>query len=214
ASSHHSKVKPRRGLLQDSCVEMCTGVYTSTCMAFGNDNLPLPSGIMHANAISFGANGDGIDYYLLSTDPDYLGLEWREHGHYTLTSNATAPSPVENCAGSLDVQAWDGTEWIPFQFDMEWNTVDNAQSFYLSTAIGFNCHYTKATGQECKNIYESIVDAFESRDLDTKMPSAKELCGEDTFTAISRNGASSAVAPTAFMALLTFAASMVALAGM
>ena len=169
---------------EGACVSMCTGVYTSICMAYGNENLPLPSGIMHANAISAGdRNGTGgIDYYLLSTDPDYLGLEWREHGHYELQDDKT-PSPVENCAGSLDLQAWDGSEWIPFHFDMEWNTIDSSRSFFLSTAIGFNCHYTKIYGDECKEVHRSIVQSFQNINIQPEIPSADELCTAPSINA-------------------------------
>lgn len=164
----------------NACVSMCTGVYTSTCIAYGNDRLPLPSGIMNANAISVpgGEKDGGIDYFLLSTDPDYLGLEWREHGHYSLQD--MSPSPLENCAGSLDLQAWDDRygEWVPFHFDMEWNTNDGAKSFYLSTAIGFNCHYVKiADVNECRDTYSSIVTAFHEKDIEPEIPSADDLCG-------------------------------------
>ena len=175
----------------DACVSMCTGVYTSTCIAYGNENLPLPSGIMEAYEISAGSKdgSGGIDYYLLSSDPDYLGLEWREHGHYTLQDNKTAPSPVENCAGSLDLQAWDGSgEWIPFHFDMEWNTNDNSNSFYLSTAIGFNCHYVKIDGgEECKEAYRSIVNAFREKDIEPEIPSEDELCLPTSSSSTSDN---------------------------
>ena len=182
--NHNPKLNEDKRVLntEDACVTMCTGVYTSTCIAFGNENLPLPSGIMSANAISVPSTtsgkdgtGTGIDYYLLSTDPDYLGLEWREHGHYTLQKDKS-PSPLENCAGSLDLEAWDGQEWIPFQFDMEWNTNDDAKSFYLSTSIGFNCHYVKIYGDECRAAYSSIVDAFLEKDITPLIPSIDELC--------------------------------------
>ena len=195
--NHNPKLNEDKRVLntEDACVTMCTGVYTSTCIAFGNENLPLPSGIMSANAISVPSSsgkdgaGTGIDYYLLSTDPDYLGLEWREHGHYTLQDKS--PSSFENCAGSLDLEAWDGKEWIPFQFDMEWNTNDDAKSFYLSTAIGFNCHYVKIYDEECKEAYKSIVDAFLEKDITPVIPSIDELCTSSDDNDESDDGSSS-----------------------
>lgn len=190
-----------------ACVDMCTGVYTSTCMAYGNENLLLPSGIMDGYAISAAGKEDGIDYYLRSTDPDYLGLEWREYGHYNLTTDSTTdPGPLQNCAGSLALQAWDGNEWIPFEFEMEWNSNDNAESFYLSTTIGFSCHYVRLSGEECKAAHRAVVDGILAKDMVPDIPGEEELCAsssniDDDISAAPGLKFAIAVAPLLAMSL-------------